>query len=128
LVERRNHQIPLDTSSNSAVLKQRIVYLKDGDKFLTENAVLAKKSEWRNLMAINVITLVMQFLTPEMIGRIAGALGLDRGASQTALGPGIGSAGRAEQRGCPTWWRTEAGRYHCYLIADVTQLLCYTNK
>ena len=28
-------------------------------------------------MAINLVSLVMQFLTPDMIGRIASALGLD---------------------------------------------------
>jgi len=40
-------------------------------------------------MAINLVSLVMQFLTPDMIGRIAGALGLDRGATQTALGGAV---------------------------------------
>jgi len=54
-----------------------------------KNAQLAKKSEWRNLMAVNLVSLVMQFLTPDMIGRIAGALGLDRGATQTALGGAV---------------------------------------
>ena len=29
-------------------------------------------------MATNLVSLVMQFLTPEMIGRVATALGLDR--------------------------------------------------
>ena len=29
-------------------------------------------------MATNLVSLVMQFLTPDMIGRIASALGLDR--------------------------------------------------
>jgi hypothetical protein len=71
------------------LVPHQIVSLKDGDKFLTEDAVPAKKSEWRNLMAINLVTLVMQFLTPDMIGRIAGALGLDRGATQTALGGAV---------------------------------------
>ena len=40
-------------------------------------------------MAVNLVSLVMQFLTPDMIGRIAGALGLDRGATQTALGGAV---------------------------------------
>ena len=57
-------------------------------------------------MAINVVSLVMQFLTPEMIGRIASALGLDRNNAQTAIGaavPGLlaGLTGVAAQPGGP---------------------------
>jgi hypothetical protein len=37
-------------------------------------------------VAINLVSLVMQFLTPDMIGRIATALGLDRNVAQTAIG------------------------------------------
>jgi len=37
-------------------------------------------------MAINLVSLVMQFLTPDMIGRIATALGLDRNIAQSAIG------------------------------------------
>jgi hypothetical protein len=40
-------------------------------------------------MAINLVSLVMQFLTPDMIGRIASALGLDRNNTQTAIGAAI---------------------------------------
>ncbi len=40
-------------------------------------------------MATNLVSLVMQFLTPDMIGRIAAALGLDRNSTQTAVGAGI---------------------------------------
>ena len=40
-------------------------------------------------MAINLVSLVMQFLTPDMIGRIASALGLDRNNAQTAIGAGV---------------------------------------
>jgi hypothetical protein len=40
-------------------------------------------------MATNLVSLVMQFLTPEMIGRIATALGLDRNSAQTAIGAGV---------------------------------------
>ena len=36
-------------------------------------------------MAPNLVSLVMQFLTPDMIGRIASALGLDRNKVQTAI-------------------------------------------
>src|SRR6516164_9638571 len=35
-------------------------------------------------MAINLVSLVMQFLTPDMIGRIATALGVDRNIAQAA--------------------------------------------
>ena len=49
-------------------------------------------------------SLVMQFLTPDMIGRIASALGLDRTNTQTAIGaavPGLlaGLSGVAAQPG-----------------------------
>lgn len=55
-------------------------------------------------MAINLVSLVMQILTPDMIGRIASALGLDRSAAQTAVGaavPGLlaGLSGVAAQPG-----------------------------
>src|SRR5215469_9959161 len=43
-------------------------------------------------MATNLVSLVTQFLTPDMIGRVASALGLDRSKVQTAIGaavPGI---------------------------------------
>jgi hypothetical protein len=40
-------------------------------------------------MATNLVSLVMQFLTPDMIGRIASALGLDRTSAQTAIGAGV---------------------------------------
>jgi Bacterial protein of unknown function (DUF937) len=37
-------------------------------------------------MATNLVSLIMQFLTPDMIGRIATALGIDRSIAQTAIG------------------------------------------
>jgi hypothetical protein len=40
-------------------------------------------------MATNLVSLVMQFLTPDMIGRIASALGLDRNTVQTAIGAAV---------------------------------------
>ena len=57
-------------------------------------------------MATNLVALVMQFLTPEMIGRIASALGLDRNNTQTAIGavvPGLlaGLSGVATRPGGP---------------------------
>src|SRR5262245_49964729 len=36
-------------------------------------------------MATNLVSYVMQFLTPDMIGRIAGALGLSRGDTQSGV-------------------------------------------
>ena len=36
-------------------------------------------------MATNLVSLVMQFLTPDMIGRIATALGFDRNKVQSAI-------------------------------------------
>src|SRR5271166_546124 len=57
-------------------------------------------------MAINLVSLVMQFLTPEMIGRVATALGLDRTLVQSAINaavPGLlaGLSGVATQPGGP---------------------------
>jgi hypothetical protein len=40
-------------------------------------------------MATNLVSLIMQFLTPDMIGRIASALGLDRSNTQTAIGAAV---------------------------------------
>ena len=55
-------------------------------------------------MAVNLVSLVMQFLTPDMIGRIATALGVDRNLLQAAINaavPGIlgGLNGVAAQPG-----------------------------
>ena len=40
-------------------------------------------------MATNLISLVMQYLTPEMIGRIAAAIGLDRSSAQTTVSASV---------------------------------------
>jgi hypothetical protein len=40
-------------------------------------------------MATNLVSLVMQFLTPDMIGRVASALGLDRSKVQAAIGAAV---------------------------------------
>jgi hypothetical protein len=55
-------------------------------------------------MAVNLVSLIMQFLTPDMVGRMASALGLDRDSTQTAIGaavPGLlaGLSGVAAQPG-----------------------------
>jgi hypothetical protein len=42
-------------------------------------------------MAINLVSLVMEFLTPDMIGRIASALGVDRTAAQSAINTAVPS-------------------------------------
>ena len=36
-------------------------------------------------MAVNLVSLVLQFLTPDMVGRIATTLGFDRSKVQSAL-------------------------------------------
>ena len=40
-------------------------------------------------MADNLVSLVMQFLTPDLVTRIAAALGLDRTNTQTAVGAAV---------------------------------------
>ena len=40
-------------------------------------------------MATNLVSVVMQFLTPDMIAKIASALGLDRSLAQKAIGGAI---------------------------------------
>src|SRR6516165_59974 len=40
-------------------------------------------------MAINLVSLVAEFLTPTLIGRIASALGVDRNKLQTAVNAGV---------------------------------------
>src|SRR5262245_28786561 len=55
-------------------------------------------------MATNLVSLVMQFLTPDLIARIASALGIDRNAAQNAIGAAVpallaGLAGTAAKPG-----------------------------
>jgi hypothetical protein len=57
-------------------------------------------------MATNLVSLVMQFLTPDMIGRIASALGIDRSKAESAIGAAVpallaGLSGIATQPGGP---------------------------
>ena len=40
-------------------------------------------------MATNLVSLIMKFLTPDMIGRIASTLGLDRNDASTAVSAGV---------------------------------------
>jgi hypothetical protein len=55
-------------------------------------------------MATNLVTLIMQYLTPDMIGRISTALGLNRNNAQSAIGAAVpallaGLSGVAERPG-----------------------------
>jgi Bacterial protein of unknown function (DUF937) len=43
----------------------------------------------KKAMATNLVSLIMQYLTPEMIGRIAAATGLDRSRASTAVGASV---------------------------------------
>jgi hypothetical protein len=57
-------------------------------------------------MATNLVSLVMQFLTPDMIGRIASALGFDRNTAQSTVAAAVpsllaGLTGVASQPGGP---------------------------
>jgi len=67
-------------------------------------------------MATNLVSLIMQFLTPDMIARIATALGLDRNAVQSAVGaavPGLLAAfgGAATQPGTAQKLAEAAGQH-----------------
>jgi hypothetical protein len=60
----------------------------------------------RLIMAVNLVALVTQFLTPDLMARIASALGLDSSAAQKAIGGSIpailaGMAGLASKPGGP---------------------------
>ena len=57
-------------------------------------------------MGMNLVSLIMKFLTPDMIGRIASALGLDRNVTSSAIEAGVPAllaafAGVAEKPGGP---------------------------
>jgi hypothetical protein len=45
-------------------------------------------------MTTNLVSVVMQYLTPDMIAKIASALGLDRNATQKAIAGAISRASR----------------------------------
>jgi hypothetical protein len=57
----------------------------------TENARLSQADleKSRKLMATNLVSYMMQFLTPDMVGRIAAALGLNRGDAQSGVSAGV---------------------------------------
>src|SRR5262249_33916039 len=43
----------------------------------------------KTLMATNLVSLIMNFLTPDMIGRIASAIGIDRNDASSAIEAGV---------------------------------------
>jgi hypothetical protein len=47
------------------------------------------KTERGDIVMANIVSIIMQYLTPDMIGRIAAALGLDRNTAQTSIGASI---------------------------------------
>jgi Bacterial protein of unknown function (DUF937) len=78
-------------------------------------------------MASNLVSLVMQFLTPDMIGRIAAALGLDRNNAQSAIGAAVpallaGLAGVAAQPGGPQRL-AEAAKQEAGTLSKISGLL-----
>jgi hypothetical protein len=56
-------------------------------------------------MATNLVSLVMNFLTPDMIGRIASALGLDRNDTSTAVNAGVPAPWRIQSANIRDWDR-----------------------
>ena len=56
-------------------------------------------------MAANLVSVVMQFLTPDMIAKIASALGLDRSVAQKAIGGAVPAllASLADVAVTPQW-------------------------
>jgi hypothetical protein len=62
---------------------------------LTQGTFLDRIQSWEeglieeSSIATNLVSLVMQFLTPDMIGRIAIALGLDRNKAQLAISSAV---------------------------------------
>ena len=51
-------------------------------------------------MATNLVSYIMQFLTPDMIGRIAAALGLSRNDAQAGVGAAVPGTARSHQWCC----------------------------
>jgi Bacterial protein of unknown function (DUF937) len=81
-------------------------------------------------MAVNLVSLVMQFLTPDMIGRVAAALGLDRSPVQSAIGvavPGLlaGLSGVATEPGGPQKL-VDAAKRETGTLGRLEEMLCAT--
>lgn len=78
-------------------------------------------------MALNLVSLVSQYLTPDIISRIAAALGLSRGNTQTAVGAAVpailaGLVGVAEQPGGAEKL-ADAARQQFHTLEDVAGLI-----
>jgi len=83
-------------------------------------------------MAVNLVSLVMQFLTPDMIGRIATALGVDRNLLQAAISaavPGIlgGLTGVAAQPGGAERL-TDAAKQQTNSLSNISSVLGAGNQ
>jgi hypothetical protein len=72
---------------DEAVSKQRGQGRQTKVSELTNNATHSQNGE--SAMATNLVSVVMQFLTPDTIAKIASALGLDRSAVQKAVGGAV---------------------------------------
>jgi hypothetical protein len=78
-------------------------------------------------MPTNLVSLVTQFLTPDMIARIASALGFDRNTAQSAIGAAVpsllaGLTGVASQPGGPQKL-ADAAAQHSNTLEDFAGLL-----
>jgi Bacterial protein of unknown function (DUF937) len=70
-----------------------------------ENLIQSRTQEYK-AMATNLVSLIMKFMTPDMIGRFASSLGLDRNDTSSAIGAGVPAllaafAGVANKSGGP---------------------------
>lgn len=78
-------------------------------------------------MAINLVSLAMQFLTPDVIGRISAILGLDGAKTQNAIGaavPGLlaGLLGTSKEPGGPERL-ADAANQHASMLDSFTGML-----
>jgi hypothetical protein len=54
-----------------------------------ENLISIVGAEEKGAFAMNLVSLIMKFLTPDMIGRIASALGLNQTDTSSAIGTAV---------------------------------------
>jgi hypothetical protein len=92
-----------------------------------DEALLHSVQKGRNAVANNLVSLIMQFLTPDVIGRIATALGFDRNKAQAAISaavPGLLAAlgGVAAQSG-GAQKLADAARQQTSTLEDLTRML-----
>jgi hypothetical protein len=84
-------------------------------------------------MAVNLVSLVSQFLTPELIGRIASALGLDQSVAQKAIGASVpavlaGLAGLVSQPGGAQRLSNALARQPADVVGNLTKALGGTGQ